>query len=600
MKVFKALLQEIKEKKLSQNDDSCEMKALVKRVSNELLDEKYKPSQALKSLLAKLMRRTSYPMEVAIIGQFSSGKSTFLNALLGRDVLPTGITPVTSKVNFINYGDEYKIEVTYNSGMKEFHGVEYLSKFTDQRESLQDIKYLSLFAPVEMLRDISFVDTPGLNSLSSFDTNTTIKILRDVDGIIWLGLIDAVAKKTELDILDEYLDNYANKSICLLNQKDRISAEEVEVALKYAKDNYKNFFSKIIAISAKEALDARLCKGDLKDSNMQEVLEFINEQIRPKAYESKLFSLKQTVKSVIESLQDDYTLLINLYVDLVEILEEYDDSICSLSNELDGELKAILRTLNLKINDCIEYNSLSIYGSIKSNTKNFAKGTKSILGVKITKQEYKSYEITPTLFDKTKMKNIHENIDDLESKSLEYLNQKLENFEKELILWKTRVLKTQKRQAITSDEELFDLKYFASAIYEQTYHFFLLNLEDYKQKIKYKINKLSFLYRFELAHEKTISQINFEIINMQNIYEKDSLNSVVNSFDEKEILQKFKENLDFEYLKRELRIDDSFINTAILNYSKGVNITSKEAIKYIKIKFNLLNDKVKYLEDIKL
>ncbi len=39
-------------------------------------------------------------MEVAITGQFSAGKSTFLNALLSRNILPTGITPVTSKVKF--------------------------------------------------------------------------------------------------------------------------------------------------------------------------------------------------------------------------------------------------------------------------------------------------------------------------------------------------------------------------------------------------------------------------------------------------------------------------------------------------------------------
>jgi len=48
------------------------------------------------------------PMEIAIVGQFSSGKSTFLNALLSKNILPVGITPVTSKVNFLNYGKEYK------------------------------------------------------------------------------------------------------------------------------------------------------------------------------------------------------------------------------------------------------------------------------------------------------------------------------------------------------------------------------------------------------------------------------------------------------------------------------------------------------------
>ena len=92
-------------------------------------------------------------MEVAITGQFSSGKSTFLNALLSRNILPTGITPVTSKVNFINYGDEYKLKITYYSGAQEFAPIESIADFTDQREDeMQDIKYLTLYAPMDILK----------------------------------------------------------------------------------------------------------------------------------------------------------------------------------------------------------------------------------------------------------------------------------------------------------------------------------------------------------------------------------------------------------------------------------------------------------------
>ena len=137
----------------------------IKRVQDKLLDEKFMPSSQLKETLNKLIRRARYPMEVAITGQFSAGKSTFLNALLSRNILPTGITPVTSKVNFINYGDEYKLKITYYSGAQEFAPIEAIADFTDQRQDeMKDIKYLTLYAPMDILKDISFVDTPGLNS----------------------------------------------------------------------------------------------------------------------------------------------------------------------------------------------------------------------------------------------------------------------------------------------------------------------------------------------------------------------------------------------------------------------------------------------------
>ena len=181
----------------------------IKKIANKLLDDKFHPSLQLKNILNKQIRRAMYPMEVAITGQFSAGKSTFLNALLSRNILPTGITPVTSKVNFINYADEYKLKITYHSGVQEFAPIESIANFTDQREEqMKDIKYLTLYAPMPILKDISFVDTPGLNSQSQSDTDITKKVLKDVGGIIWLTLIDNAGKLSEAQVLEEYMQHF--------------------------------------------------------------------------------------------------------------------------------------------------------------------------------------------------------------------------------------------------------------------------------------------------------------------------------------------------------------------------------------------------------
>ena len=599
MKIFQPLLQEIQHKKDLQERGSNEIQNLIKKVSKELLDPKYKPSPSLKIFFDKLLRRAKYPMEVAIVGQFSSGKSTFLNALLGRDILPTGITPVTSKVNYINYGDEYKLEVTYNSGAKEFHSVEHLAKFTDQRESLIDVKYLSLFAPIEMLREISFVDTPGLNSQSHYDTKTTTNILRSVDGIIWLGLIDAVAKKTELEILEEYLKNYASKSICLLNQKDRIGDDEVQTALAYAKKNYKNFFSKIIAISAKDALEARMNKKCFKSSNMQDVLDFINNEIRPKAKEAKRFSLKQTLQSAITILQDEYTSLTALYGELAEIVEDYSDA-ASMSKEDEGEFISGVELLYLGVEECIELYVKEIYSNIKVVPKSFAKEEKTLFAKRWVKGEYDSFALLESSFDRSKTKNLVTNLHNLKKRVLEVFQQKLDQFEKELILWKVEVLQTQKIRTIASDEQRYELKYFAAGVYEEIYRSYLAAFEHFEGSVLDKIEKLSFSNRFELAYEKTISQINIAIIKMQNGYEKDPLHSVINSFDESEIKLIFQENLDFEYLKRQLRANDSFVEALSQSYKKELSLTSQESMQKIKQKFDAIDERVKGLDKIVL
>ena len=58
----------------------------IRKIQDKLLDEKFFPSTQLKAILNKQIKRARYPMEVAITGQFSAGKSTFLNALLSRNI----------------------------------------------------------------------------------------------------------------------------------------------------------------------------------------------------------------------------------------------------------------------------------------------------------------------------------------------------------------------------------------------------------------------------------------------------------------------------------------------------------------------------------
>ena len=230
----------------------------IKRIKDKLLDERFLPSRQLEQLLDKQIRRARYPMEVAITGQFSAGKSTFLNALLSRNILPTGITPVTSKVNFINYGEEYKLKITYYSGAQEYAPIESIAEFTDQRkDEMKDIKYLTLYAPMDMLKDLSFVDTPGLNSQSQSDTDTTRKVLRDVGGIIWLTLIDNAGKQSEAKILEEYMEHFQDKTLCVLNQKDKFTPEQIETTTKYVSEKFAKYFAQVTPISAKMALDSR-------------------------------------------------------------------------------------------------------------------------------------------------------------------------------------------------------------------------------------------------------------------------------------------------------------------------------------------------------
>ncbi len=358
-----------------------------------LLDEKLSPSPELVSHLGQLDMRAKEPMKVAITGQFSSGKSTFLNALLSKNILPTGITPVTSKVNYIRYGETFQIRVHYKDGRDVYESIERIARFTDQRGEVEDIDYLTLYAPLEMLREITFVDTPGLNSQDDRDTSTTQRVLGEVDGIIWLSLLDNAGKMSEAQTLEKYLDQYQGKSLCVLNQKDKFTPEQVAQSVAYVSQSFSQFFSEVVPISAKQALTSRshdkvvlieqartqllerikegIDSGSLSDtnslysayqeevtqirasdlsanlallqeSNIQKVLDFIETHIRPVSQSAKAYAIKREVADVCHKMIKQHQLFMRVYaslsVELVAFEEEADSMFVGLKERFSKHL----------------------------------------------------------------------------------------------------------------------------------------------------------------------------------------------------------------------------------------------------------------------
>ncbi len=106
---------------------------------------------------------------------------------------------------------------------------------------------------------MNFLDTPGFNSQNIEDTLVTQRILENVDGVIWITLIDNAGKNSEKLLLKEMIQRYAQKSLCVLNQKDRLkNEEEIQISLAYTQNAFEGMFAKIIPVSSKEALRAGL------------------------------------------------------------------------------------------------------------------------------------------------------------------------------------------------------------------------------------------------------------------------------------------------------------------------------------------------------
>ena len=147
-------------------------------LASERRDERRQ--QSARDLLARL---ADDRFELAVVGQFSRGKSTLMNAILGGDYLPTGALPMTSVVTTVRYGSQPHVTVR-RRGRERLPietSLEDLVRFVAQSSAERDeLEVLSaeVQVPAEILRlGFHFVDTPGIGSAVATNTATTRRFL---------------------------------------------------------------------------------------------------------------------------------------------------------------------------------------------------------------------------------------------------------------------------------------------------------------------------------------------------------------------------------------------------------------------------------------
>lgn len=367
--------------------------ALIDRVRyalnyTNMMDSSYE------QILDDLQIRIDEAMKIAIVGQFSSGKSTFLNALLGSEVLPSGITPVTAKVCHILYGEDYMLEIHYKNGNIATKPLEYLSHISPQKQTT--IAFYKLFAPVEILKNISFLDTPGFNSQNQSDTDTTNAVLESVDGIIWLTLIDNVGKQSEKNIIVSHIKRYASKSLCVLNQKDRLKNQtEIDTSLNYAKSAFNGLFEEIIAISAKDALRACSLRGEeakkmWADSHIQYVLDFLQIHIAPLATQAKTRSICTKLRTTLYDIMRPLSQSKAHFKSLHAIFDSHTFGDNIIKSAFYTEFQTIFHTLESKTQALARF----IFSTLQKREEHFIVEDKKF-SFRAPKTELKSFNVLP-------------------------------------------------------------------------------------------------------------------------------------------------------------------------------------------------------------
>ena len=172
---------------------------------------------------------------LVIAGEFNSGKSSFINALLGERVLPEGVTPTTDRINILRHGPQVS-------------------------ENLIEAYLLERTHPADVLREINIVDTPGTNAIIRRHEELTRDFVPRSDLVLFVTSADRPFTESERAFLEQ-IREWGKKIVFIVNKIDILARpEERDEVLRYVQENATSLLNetpRIFAVSARQALDAR-------------------------------------------------------------------------------------------------------------------------------------------------------------------------------------------------------------------------------------------------------------------------------------------------------------------------------------------------------
>ena len=175
---------------------------------------------------------------VAVLGRFKAGKSSFLNHFIGRGILPVGVVPVTAVVTELRYGPLDRARVRLRDGRDPEISLDQIGGYISEKENPENIKQVDLIT-VELpelrpFRGLKFVDTPGLESALSHNTQTSLDWLPNVGLALVAVSVDPPLSQRDIDLLKS-LYRYTPKVGVLLTKADLLSEPELEEVVQYVR-----------------------------------------------------------------------------------------------------------------------------------------------------------------------------------------------------------------------------------------------------------------------------------------------------------------------------------------------------------------------------
>ncbi len=248
-----------------------------------------------------LMRLADDRFNLMLVGRFSRGKSTLINAILGAAYLPTGILPLTSVITTVRYGSRTQVVLNFNDRhLRQGIPLSRLAEYVTQDANpgnVKNVAYAEIELPVELLRrGVFFVDSPGLGSVIIENTQTTERFFPEADAFVLITSYDSPLSDEENRALHR-VSQTGKTLFVIVNKQDTVGESERGQVLEYVKAQLEKFSfqrpPQVYSVSARQALEAKLSQQpDLVAGSgilqfEEELLQFLIEE-RAQAFLSNM------------------------------------------------------------------------------------------------------------------------------------------------------------------------------------------------------------------------------------------------------------------------------------------------------------------------
>ena len=195
---------------------------------------------------------------LVVAGEFNAGKSSFVNALLGHPLLTEGVTPTTSQIYLIKHGEG--------------------SEMTPMEKGIWEQT-----APIEFLKQINIVDTPGTNAILREHEALTAEFIPRSDLVLFVSSADRPFTESERTFLKQISD-WGKKIVLVINKKDILASDgdlqQIIEFVTHAARDLLGTVPPIYAVSAKQAQRAKAGETDLwQDSGFEPMEKYIYETL---------------------------------------------------------------------------------------------------------------------------------------------------------------------------------------------------------------------------------------------------------------------------------------------------------------------------------